>query len=160
MSWSMWHIYGIGFPVHEAKNDRLEAFIRSHEDTLDKISVATGAYSSVTADIIAYLDDAIHRREDEENGIGLFEALAELNTVYSVADVISNIMSYETGVTFTAPSITDDGEDYVLFTAANPWEYNWTEKDLTFEFLLSIMDKDARELGVDVNKDVDLVYAG
>ena len=147
MRWTMWHVTGSGFDVADVEQDHLQDFLVNHLDTLSK---------------------------DQKSFKGLIESLyqhplwpitaekvQELTDSGTAAEPISYIMFKETGIPFQNPGITDDGEDYVLYCASNPWDMTEKEKALSsYEEIKEIMEPYAEELGLNYEDDVDLIYAG
>ena len=153
MSWSMWHIDGIGFALSEVHPDKYKAFLKKHMRSLEN------AKCRYAKELLDHLNDGPLEEGVEACQVEL-DVIQEMTDNYTLSEPVAVIMTQETGIRFSAPGLTDEGEDYVLFTAANPWEYNAKEKELTFEGLKAIMKKYSEELCVKLEDDVDLVYAG
>lgn len=157
MSWTMWHENGIGMDCSKAEPKKYRAFILNHEESLQAMQnpdnpVAMKKYSQMM--------DYLHYGVTEQETPDLDYLRWELTDCNSLAEPVCSILYAETGIRFAHPGYTDDGEDFVLFIASNPWGYNETELALTQESLLAALEPYAEELGVSVDKDVDLIYAG
>ena len=144
MSWTMWHEYGVGFDVgkadleNKANFEKFKDFCSRHREALEKF-----------CDV-----DKLTSAEDLDD-------FYEMLDYYALAEPIAAAMTEETGIRFCSPGLTDNSEDYVLFTNLVPWDMTPAEKELdTFEKLLDIMRPYAEELGVKLEEDVDLIYAG
>lgn len=156
MHWTMWHVYGSGFDVADAKPEKIVNFLKAHEDALIAVypNIAEDEYKEGVTYRALLHDDACDPEE-------VVEAFEDYDDDYgSVATFIAAIMRQETGIGFYFPSTTDDGECCVLFSDKAPWQYNDVEKELTYDSLEAIIDKYAEEIGVETDMDIDLVYAG
>lgn len=152
MSWNMWHIYGIGFDLQSADLKKYRNFILTHAESLLKaVEMYPGSPMREPEDLIRYLME-----EDDPD----YETMADLSENNILSAAISAILSYETGIEFGSPGIGDDSQDCVLFQATMPWQYNDTEKALTKEGLISLLDPYAKELGVMVDDDLDVIFSG
>ena len=150
MSWTMWHVCGIGFDCAFASDENMRKFWNNHINTLTKVYKDTDILekvSKIEADIEA------------DPNISFSAELFEISENMTVSEFIAAVMKEETGINFGFPSLTDDSEDCVVFFEAYPWGYNEQERSLTMEELVQIMGRYADELGVKVNTDLDLVYA-
>ncbi len=150
MSWTMWHVYGTGFDVSKADPGRFKQFLLNHAEKMSETMHDESNYSKT---IEALRCNKFGREEMED--------LSYLTDRGTVAELIGMIMTAETNIGFCVPGTTDDGEEYVLFTAMYPWQMNETEKGLdTFEKLFGIMKRYGDELGLKTEEDVDLTYSG
>lgn len=150
MSWTMWHDEGEGFRVDGCTMEKYISFIKKHKSSLpDKCK----------DDLWEVCDKSLLENWDEDE---FFSEIREGHTDFcSIAEPISLIMSQETGIRFGAPSMTEDGEEAVIFYHSYPWYYNDKEKRLTKRALVSMLKKYAKELGVEGTVDyIDLVYSG
>lgn len=147
MSWTMWHVNGIGFDTARATEEDVEKFLRNHLETLKK------SERPEIQSIVEYL-------ENTEDGSAEIEDIEELTLCYCLAEPISEVMDIETGLFFDCPGLTDEGEDFVIYCARYPWSMNETEKNLSYETLCETMKKYADELNVPLDSDTDLVYSG
>lgn len=144
MSWTMWHIYGTGFDLEKAEISAYKKFINNH---LASLQAATRPeYTNNLLQSLA--NDDITK-----------DGIRETSNNWSIAEPVAIIMSYETNINFDSPGMTDDGEDCILFTAREPWDYSDTEKALTPETLNDTINKYASEFGLKA-EDFDLIYSG
>lgn len=146
MSWTMWHVTGYGFSCDDIKAENFISFCRKHEYALRKASWAE------------YIEAALPELL-ETNDMDIVRDLTDFSTV---AEVVSGIMRYETGIDFFSPGLTDDCEDVVLFEAKYPWAMTKNERSIKDEAsLFDVMRSYAAELGVpDTMGEYDLVYSG
>ena len=160
MGWSMWHVYGTGFNAARVEPEAYRDFICKHAQALRDAGWKNRLYFGANAAQVKGVDEFVaFLTEDECFPPKIGDLWIYLDT-HRAADPVSVIMTQETGVKFDAPGATDEGDDFVLFIAREPWNYNETERNLTQEALFGIMRKYADELGVSFEEDVDLTYAG
>ena len=84
----------------------------------------------------------------------------DTNDYDTLSEIIADVMQGETGISFCAPGMNDDCVCPVLYCSKKPWEMKPSEKDLTLQQLVNIMQKYADEIGVSVDTDIDVVYSG
>ena len=152
-TWTMWHVCGTGFDVAKVEPQKYRDFIVSHRESLER---------SVGKDTVSNIIYSLTERPSEiGETVPDMDDIRDEMDLCTIAEPVAYIMKTETNIRFCAPGVTDDGEEYVLFTAMNPWRMNETEKGLdTFEKLFGIMKKYGDELGLKTEEDVDLTYYG
>ena len=158
MSWDQWHEYGIGFDTALVEAKKIRSFILKHKETIKK-NIKSDPYNTGRRDaaldkMLEYLKQTTKLDRDD------IDEYADKLWDRGCAGLIAMIIIEETGITVYAPGLTDESEDYVLFSAAYPWRYNEKERHLTEDSLIAILEPYADELGVEVEDDVDLIYAG
>lgn len=151
MSWDMWHVTGTGFDTSFVVPDKYRDFILNHRQSLEAVMD-----TDTVQNLIHYLTE---RPNELEEYIIDLDDIRDMMSTWTISEPIACIMYEETGIRFDYPGVTEYGEDCVLFTSRDPWNYSQIERDLTYERLREIMGKYAGELGIKVDN-YDLVYSG
>ena len=142
----MWHVYGIGLNIDKVEEETYISFLKKHK-------------KSLPPRFVMQVDELIHDCAKDHDLLFLSE-MQEITDNGSISWPIAQIITAETGVRFDCPGRTEDDEDYVLFTKGYPWRFNEKERGLDEMSLTMLLEPYAKELGIAVEDDVDLVYAG
>ena len=132
--WDMWHVYGCGIDLGVVSDEKKLSFIKNH----NAVAQSAGCNEEDLKNIF-----------DDPEMFGV-----------EMADIIAQIMSFESGVRFFACHLNEEGQDPIMFTPAYPWEFNDKERSLTRDELFDILKVYAEELGVGVDMSMDVVYSG
>lgn len=132
--------YGYGFFTSSYDGEKVKQFIRNHIDTCGEIGWDK--------------EDLLNTLNGEDFDISTdLEADADWGYCYDGAiSLVSNIMSKETGIRFSAECNSEEGEMAIMLLESLPWDWNEVELKLTKESLLEILKKYTDELGFDSSK--------
>lgn len=152
MSMSSSFVYGFGFHCN-FEWEKWIKFIHNHKETFCQSEKEKKLYQD--------LQECIKNKCDPEN---IFEDYACQSTeVRGIGASVSNIMSRETGIRFIycPPDGDCDTLASVVFEQGYPWNWNETERHLTYDKLFDICKKYMDELGIEESPDfLNLEYYG
>lgn len=151
-------IYGYGFP-NTSIDENLRKFMEKHMETILKTKGGAKLYAEVMQD-----SDTFKRSYANINeAVQYLGYSCNSSGVEGTEAIISNVMTLETGIRFTATAADDGCETpaSIVFTEDFPWHLNEIEKNLTEEKLFEICEMYAKKLEIQENPDkMRLEYYG
>lgn len=129
---------GIGFYLNDKSFQALPSFVKKHKDTLKPL------FKDKSFQMI--YQNAIEEGNLSPDDTGLCRRILE-DIIYKETDIV--VTAY---IDYPEDTGTFDNTPCVILEKAEPWAFSDTERELTEESLIQILDKYARELHTEVEE--------